>query len=208
MPQISIYSTIGEKVEEFSISEDIFNIKPNYHLLHEIIVNYQANQRQGTVSTKTRGEVAGSGVKPWRQKGTGRARVGSKRTPLWRKGGVIFGPKPRDFHYKISKKKKRKAFKIALASKFQEGKIIVLKEFNLPQMKTKEMVKILNLLKIKTSVLIILDKKNEIIENASRNIKNINTELLEYLNTYEVLKYENLLLSKEVLVKLLEIFKN
>ena len=161
MPKVDVYDINGKKVSDVELNENVFGIEPNEAIVHEVLVNYLANQRQGTQSTKTRAEVSGGGRKPWRQKGTGRARQGSIRSPQWKGGGVVFAPKPRDYSYSVPKKVKRLALKSVLTSKVLENEIIVVDELNLNAPKTKEMINVLKNLKADKKALIVIDKKDE-----------------------------------------------
>ena len=172
MPKIDVYDIEGKKVNDVELNEDIFGIIPNEELVHSVIVNYLANQRQGTQSTKTRAEVRGGGKKPWRQKGTGRARQGSIRAPQWIKGGIALGPKPRSYSYKLNKKEKRLAIKSCLSSKVIENELTVVDKIELKEIKTKEVAKMLNNLKLAGKTLILLPEKNEVIQKSARNIEN------------------------------------
>ena len=175
MPKIDVYNIEGKKVNDVELKEDIFGIIPNEELVHSVIVNYLANQRQGTQSTKTRAEVRGGGKKPWRQKGTGRARQGSIRAPHWVGGGIALGPKPRSYSYKLNKKERRLAIKSCLSSKVIENELTVVDKFEFNEIKTKEVAKMLNNLKLEGKTLILLPEKNEIIQKSARNIKGVKT---------------------------------
>lgn len=165
MPKIDVYDIEGKKVNDVELNEDIFGIIPNEELVHSVIVNYLANQRQGTQSTKTRAEVRGGGKKPWRQKGTGRARQGSIRAPHWVGGGIALGPKPRSYSYKLNKKEKRLAIKSCLSSKVIENELTVVDKIELKEIKTKEVAKMLNNLKLAGKTLILLPEKMKLYKN-------------------------------------------
>jgi 50S ribosomal protein L4, bacterial/organelle len=175
MPKIDVYNTTGKKVGDIDLKDEIFGIEPNEDVVHTVVVNFLANQRQGTQSTKTRGEVRGGGAKPWRQKGTGRARQGSIRAPQWIKGGIALGPKPRSYTYTVNRKEKRLALKSVLSSKVIENEMVVLDKFDLKEIKTKEVVKVLENLKIEEKTLIVLSDKNENVQKSARNIEGIKT---------------------------------
>ena len=160
MPKIDVYNMQGKKVSDIELNENIFGIKPNEKVVHTALVNYMANQRQGTANTKTRAEVSGGGRKPWKQKGTGRARQGSIRAPQWFKGGIALGPKPRDYRYTINKKERRLAIKSVLSSKVLENNLVVVDKLELDEIKTKNMVNVLENLKVEGKTLIILPEKN------------------------------------------------
>ena len=195
MPKIDVYNIEGKKVNDVELKEDIFGIIPNEELVHSVIVNYLANQRQGTQSTKTRAEVRGGGKKPWRQKGTGRARQGSIRAPHWVGGGIALGPKPRSYSYKLNKKERRLAIKSCLSSKVIENELTVIDKFEFNEIKTKEVAKMLNNLKLEGKTLILLPEKNEIIQKSARNIKGVKTLSVNTINAYDLVKYKNLVVT-------------
>ncbi|HHV95078.1 MAG TPA: 50S ribosomal protein L4 [Clostridiaceae bacterium] len=206
MPKIDVYNMNGEKVREIELSDEIFGIEVKPHILHMAVVNQLANKRQGTQSTKTRGEVRGGGRKPWRQKGTGRARQGSIRAPQWVKGGVALGPKPRNYKYRLPKKVRRLALKSALSSKVNTQNIIVLDKLDFDQIKTKQMVNVLNNLKVDTSALIVLSDKNERVEKSARNIPNVKTALYNTINVYDIIKYEKFIITEDAVKKVEEVY--
>jgi large subunit ribosomal protein L4 len=173
--------------------------------MHEVVVAHLANCRQGTQSAKTRSEVSGGGKKPWRQKGTGRARQGSTRSPQWRHGGVVFAPKPRDYTIRVNKKVKRLAMKSALSSKMEENEVIVFDALNIEAPKTKEMVKVLKAVDVNKALIVLADK-DEAVERASANIQGVKTTLVGTLNVYEILKYEKLILTKASVEKIEEVY--
>lgn len=181
----------------------MFETKVSEELLHEVITAYNANQRSGTHSTKTRGEVSGGGAKPWKQKGTGNARSGSNRSPLWRKGGIIFGPKPRDYSINVSQQKRRTALDMALSAKVRDGNLLAVEEIEIKEPKTKTVHEILKGLKLlETSVLLVIDKKNEALRLASRNIPNLIVKNAANINAYEVLWARKVILTKPALDQL------
>ncbi|AIS53190.1 50S ribosomal protein L4 [Thermoanaerobacter kivui] len=196
MPKVAVYNIKGEKVGEIELKDSVFGVPVNVPVMHEAVLNYLANQRQGTHSTKTRGEVRGGGRKPWRQKGTGRARQGSIRAPQWIKGGVVFGPKPRDYSYKLPKKVKRLALKSALSSKVRDNEIIVLDEFKLEQPKTKKVVEVLKNFNV-DNALIVIPEGEKNIELSARNIPGVKTLYANSLNTYDILKYDKFIITKD-----------
>lgn len=206
MPKIDVYSVEGKKVKEIELKEEIFGIEPNEAVVHSVLVNFLANQRQGTQSTKTRAEVRGGGRKPWRQKGTGRARQGSIRAPQWVKGGIALGPKPRSYSYTVNKKEKRLAIKSMLSSKVLENQLVVVDELDLKEMKTKEMVKILNNIKVEGKTLMLLPEKNENVQKSARNIEGVKTTLVNTINVYDLLKYKNLVMTLDTVKKLEEVY--
>ena len=173
MPKVDVYDIKGKKVSDIELADSVFGIEPNENIVHAVLVNYLANQRQGTQSTKTRAEVRGGGRKPWRQKGTGRARQGSIRAPQWIKGGIALGPKPRSYKYSVNKKEKRLAIKSCLSSKVLEKELVVVDSLPLKEIKTKEMVKALNNLKVEGKTLILLPEKNETVQKSARNIEGV-----------------------------------
>ena len=199
---LTVYNIAGKKVEELSLNKKVFDGKVNEAALHQAIVMYQANLRLGTASTKTRSEVSGGGKKPWRQKGTGRARVGSTRSPLWRKGGVTFGPSPRDFHYSIPKKIKKLALKSSLNAKIRDDEVLVVNEFKVSEPKTKQVSAILKSLKIDKSSIAVLDKIEGGIKRASKNIPTLTLKLAKDVNAYDILRHNKVLVTPESIKEL------
>jgi large subunit ribosomal protein L4 len=206
MPKVNVYNINGEVVEEMELSDDIFGIEINEHAVYEVVKNQLANKRQGTQSAKTRAEVRGGGRKPWRQKGTGRARQGSIRSPQWKGGGVVFAPKPRDYSYSVPKKVKRLALKSVLTSKVVENEMIVVDDLKLNAPKTKEMINILNNLKADNKALIVIDKRDENVILAARNIPNVQTAYVNTINVYDILKYNSFIITKEAVKKVEEVY--
>ena len=206
MPKVDVYDIKGKKVSDVELDENIFGIEPNEAIVHSVLVNYLANQRQGTQSTKTRAEVRGGGRKPWRQKGTGRARQGSIRAPQWVKGGIALGPKPRSYKYTVNKKERRLAIKSLLTSKVLENELTVVDKLELKEIKTKTMVKALSDLKVEGKTLIVLADKNENVLMSSRNIEGVKTILLNNINVFDLLKYNNLVLPLETVKKIEEVY--
>ena len=206
MPKVDVYNIDGKKVSEVELKEEIFGIIPNENVVHAVLVNYLANQRQGTQSTKTRAEVRGGGKKPWRQKGTGRARQGSIRAPQWIKGGIALGPKPRSYKYRVNKKERRLALKSVLSSKVIENQLIVVDTLPLKEIKTKSMVSALNNLKVEGKTLIVLPEKNENVQKSARNIENVKTSLVNTINIYDLLKYNKLILTLDAVKKIEEVY--
>lgn len=206
MPIVALYNTEGAQVGEITLRKDIFGIKINEAVLHQVVKAQLANKRQGTQSALTRAEVRGGGIKPWKQKGTGRARSGSIRAPQWVKGGVVFAPKPREYRINVPKKVKRLALKSALTSKVLDQNIIVLEGITLVQPKTREMVKVLQNLKIDQKVLMVLPEKNAEIERAARNIPNIKTVLVNTLNVLDILNYDKFMITQEAVQKVEEVY--
>ena len=206
MPKVDVYNIEGKKVSDIEIKEEIFGIKPNKEIIHKVLVNYMANQRQGTGNTKTRAEVAGGGRKPWRQKGTGRARQGSIRSPQWIKGGIALGPKPRDFSYTLNKKERRLAIKSVLSSKVLEENLIVLDQLSFDEIKTKQMVKALENLKVEGKALIVLPEPNKNVQRSSKNIEGIKTSLVNTINSYDLVKYSKVILTVESIKAIEEVY--
>ncbi len=205
MPTVNVYDVNGSIVGEIELCEEIFGAEINVPAMHAYVTAYNANQRQGTQSAKTRAEVSGGGKKPWRQKGTGRARQGSTRSPQWTHGGVVFAPKPRDYRMSLNKKLKRVALKSALSSKVAADKLVVLDSLTLEQAKTKEMVKVLANLKL-NNALIVLPENDANVIRAARNIPGIASTTVGTLNTYEVLKYNAVLITKAAVAKVEEVY--
>ncbi|MBO4293469.1 MAG: 50S ribosomal protein L4 [Clostridia bacterium] len=206
MPKIDVYDIKGKKVSDVELADSVFGIEPNENIVHSVLVNYLANQRQGTQSTKTRAEVSGGGRKPWRQKGTGRARQGSIRAPQWIKGGIALGPKPRSYKYTVNKKEKRLAIKSILSSKVLEKELTVVDKLELAEIKTKTMVKALADLKVEGKTLIIIPEQNKNVVMSARNIEGVKTILVNNINVYDLLKYNKLVLPLETVKKLEEVY--
>ena len=206
MPKVDVYDMKGKKVSDVELAESVFGIEPNEAIVHSVLVNYLANQRQGTQSTKTRAEVRGGGKKPWRQKGTGRARQGSIRAPQWIKGGIALGPKPRSYKYQVNKKEKRLAIKSCLSSKVLENQLVIVDSLPFKEIKTKEMAKTLTNLKVEGKTLILLPEKNETVQKSARNIEGVKTTLVNTINVYDLLKYNNLVVTLDTVKKLEEVY--
>ena len=206
MPKMDVYDVEGKKVSTVDLNEEIFGIEPNEAVVHSVLVNFLANQRQGTQSNKTRAEVRGGGRKPWRQKGTGRARQGSIRAPQWIKGGIALGPKPRSYKYQVNKKEKRLAIKSCLSSKVLENQLVVVDSLPFKEIKTKEMAKTLTNLKVEGKTLILLPEKNETVQKSARNIEGVKTTLVNTINVYDLLKYNNLVVTLDTVKKLEEVY--
>ena len=206
MPKVDVYDIKGKKVSDVELAEAIFGIEPNEAIVHSVLVNYLANQRQGTQSTKTRAEVRGGGIKPWRQKGTGRARQGSIRAPQWVKGGIALGPKPRSYKYTVNKKERRLAIKSLLSSKVLEKELTVVDKLELAEIKTKTMVKALADLKVEGKTLIVLPENNKNVLMSARNIEGVKTITLNNINVFDLLKYNNLVLPLETVKKIEEVY--
>ena len=205
MPTVNVYDVNGSIVGEIELCEEIFGAEINVPAMHAYVTAYNANQRQGTQSAKTRAEVSGGGKKPWRQKGTGRARQGSTRSPQWTHGGVVFAPKPRDYRMSLNKKLKRVALKSALSAKVANEKLIVLDSIELPEQKTRAMVKVLANLKVEKALIVTSDVCYTVVRTA-RNIQGVATATVGTLNTYDVLKYDALILTKDAVEKVEEVY--
>jgi large subunit ribosomal protein L4 len=203
MAKVQVLDQNGKKFKEIDAPEDVLSYPPNEHLIYEAVINYRANQRRGTASTKTRGEVRGGGRKPWRQKGTGRARAGSSRSPLWRKGGTTFGPRPRDYSYNIPKKAKRNALKSALSMKFAEKQIFVLESLEFKEPKTKEGINILRKLNLE-SALFIDTNENKNLFLSLRNIPRVKAIDQNHITLYDVMNHHSLVFAKRAFESLME----
>ena len=206
MPTVDIYNADGKVVGNMDLNENVFGVDVRTDVMHEVVVNYLANQRQGTQSTKTRTEVRGDGIKPWRQKGTGRARQGSIRAPQWVGGGVALGPKPRDYRYTLNKKVRRLALKSALTAKLQDSEVIVLDAFEAPEIKTKQVANLLKNLNVTEKALIVLPDNDKNIVASARNIKGVDTTYVGAINTYEVLSHTKCIILKDAVTKLEEVY--
>ncbi len=206
MSKVQVLDTSGKKVSEMTVPKEIFAYPVKEHLLYEAVVNYRANQRRGTASTKTRSEVRGGGRKPWRQKGTGRARAGSIRSPLWRSGGVTFGPKPRSYYYSLPKKARRNALKSALSMKLAENQLLILKALELKEPKTKEGAKLLKSLKL-DSALIVDHHKNKNLFLSFRNLPKAKAVDCNSVNVYDVLNHKWLVFTQTAFESLMEKLK-
>ncbi len=205
MANVALYNMNGEQVGTIDLNDDIFGLEASEHAMHMAVVQYLANQRQGTQSAKTRSEVRGGGRKPWRQKGTGHARQGSIRAPQWTGGGVVFAPKPRDYSFKLNKKVKRLALKSALSTKVTENSIIVLDELKLDEVKTKAMVNVLGNIKAEKA-LIVMDGVNKNVMLSARNIEGVKTASVSTINVYDLLKYNTLVVTKDAVAKIEEVY--
>lgn len=206
MPKINMINMKGESAGEIELNPEIFDIEINEHAVYTVVKNLLANRRQGTQSAKTRAEVRGGGRKPWRQKGTGRARQGSIRSPQWKGGGVVFAPKPRDYSYTTPKKIRRLALKSVLTSKVQEKELIILDSLTLESPKTKDMVNILNAIQADKKALIVINGPDENIIKSARNIPTVMTTNASTLNVYDILKYNSLIITKDALDEIEEVF--
>ncbi|MEG1559766.1 MAG: 50S ribosomal protein L4 [Clostridia bacterium] len=202
---VAVYNISGTKVGETQLNEAVFGVEINEHVMHLVVKAHLANRRQGTQSALTRAEVRGGGIKPWKQKGSGRARQGSTRSPQWRHGGVVFAPKPRDYSMSINKKVRRLAMKSALSSKVNEENIIVFDNLDISAPKTKEMVKVLSAVGAKNA-LIVLPEVTESVKRAANNLQKVKTTLVTTLNVFDILKYDKLIMTKDALTKIEEVY--
>lgn len=206
MPRVQVYDMNGEKLKQMNVSKTVFGIEPNEAVLHAAVVNYLANQRQGTQSTLTRTEVRGGGRKPWRQKGTGHARQGSIRSPQWRHGGVALGPKPRDYSYSLNKKVKRLAMKSALSAKVQDKNMIVLDKIALDEYKTKAVINLLKALEVNGKALIVTPEVDKKVVKSAGNIPGVKTSIVNTLNVYDLLHHDNLVVTVDAVKKIEEVY--
>ena len=206
MLKVDVLNMDGKKVEDIELNEKVFGVEVNEVAVHTALVNYQANQRQGTQSTKTRSEVSGGGRKPWKQKGTGRARQGSIRAPQWIKGGIALGPKPRSYKYTVNKKEKRLAIKSILSAKVSSNELVVVDKLQLPEIKTAEMVKIFANLKVEGKALVLLPANDVNVQKSSRNIKGTKTLTVDTINAYDLVKYNKLVVTEDTVKKLEEVY--
>ena len=206
MPKASVYNMAGQQVGEVELSEAVFGIEPNMPAVHAVVKNHLANCRQGTQSALTRAEVSGGGRKPWRQKGSGRARQGSTRAPQWTHGGIVFAPKPRSYSYVLNKKVKRLAMKSALSAKAAAGEIIVIDSIKMDSIKTKDFRAFLTAVKADGKSLVVTPAKDEIVVKSARNIPGVETSMANLINVYDILKAKYLVLDKEALTVIEEVF--
>lgn len=206
MSKVSVYDMAGKQVAETELSDAVFGIEPNEAVMHAMVVNYLANQRQGTQSTLTRTEVRGGGRKPWRQKGTGHARQGSIRAPQWTHGGVAIGPKPRDYSYTLNKKVRRLAMKSALSSKAQNADLIVLDALDLEGYKTKNIVNMLNALDVNGKALIVTAEADQKVVKSAANIPGVKTAAVNTLNVYDILNHDKFIVVKNAVEKIEEVY--
>ena len=208
MSKIAVYNLAGEKVSELELAKDVFDSEIKEYAVHQVVVAQLANKRQGTQSAKTRAEVSGGGKKPWRQKGTGRARQGSIRSPQWIHGGVVFAPKPRDYRISISKSLKRVAMKSVLTSKVREDKMVVLNEIQFEVPKTKEMVRLVEKFEVNRKALLVTVDVNKNVYRSSTNLENVKVIPVNNINVYDLLKYEKLIITQDAVKKLEEVYSN
>ena len=205
MANVSVYNMEGKEVGKMDLNDAVFGVEINEHLVHMAVVQNLANKRQGTQKAKTRSEVSGGGRKPWRQKGTGHARQGSTRAPQWKGGGVVFAPAPRDYSFKLNKKEKRAALKSVLTSRVQDNKLIVLDELKFDAIKTKDFKKVMDNLKVEKAM-VVIDGQDENVILSARNLPTVNTAVAENINVYDILKGDTLVLTKDAVAKIEEVF--
>lgn len=206
MPKVALYNIEGNQIGDIELKDEIFAVEISNAALHMTVKNFLANQRQGTQSTKTRTEVRGGGAKPWKQKGTGRARQGSIRAPQWKGGGVALGPKPRDYRYALNKKTRRLALKSALTSKVNENQIMVIDSLAMAEIKTKSFVKILENLKIENKAFFVTGAKEANLIASAKNVPGIKTAMVDTINTYDILTHDILVIEKSAVIKLEEVY--
>ena len=206
MPKVNVYNQLGEVVGDIELNEAIFGIEVNEHVVYEVVKNHLANRRQGTQSAKTRAEVRGGGRKPWRQKGTGRARQGSIRAPQWKGGGVVFAPKPRSYRYSVPKKVRRLAMKSVLSSKVLEGELRILDALTIDAFSTKKAKEILKNLSLETQTMIVLPEGNDMIIKSFANLPKVETVVVDYMNVYDLMRFDNLVIVKDALSKIEEVY--
>ena len=206
MAKVEVINVEGKKVKELTLNDSVFGIEPNMNVVHSVILNYLANQRQGTQNTKTRAEVAGGGRKPWRQKGTGRARQGSIRAPQWIKGGIALGPKPRSYSYKINKKEKALAVRSVLSAKLAENELVVVDQFGLNEIKTAKFAKILNNIKVEGKSLVVIPENDVNVQKSARNIKGVKTTIVDTMTVYDILNAKSLVMTEDAIKKIEEVY--
>lgn len=206
MPSIAVVDMEGKKVGTVDLSDSIFAIEPNAAVMHQVVLSYLAAQRQGTQSALTRSEVSGGGKKPWRQKGTGRARQGSTRAPQWTHGGIVFAPKPRDYKFTVNKKEKRLALKSALSAKAAENEIIVVDSITTGEYKTKKMVAMLNAVGADKKALIVLPEVDNMVIKSANNIPGVKTAQVNTINVYDILNADKLVIAKDAVSKIEEVY--
>jgi 50S ribosomal protein L4 len=206
MAKVEVINVEGKKVKELTLNDSVFGIEPNMNVVHSVVLNYLANQRQGTQNTKTRAEVAGGGRKPWRQKGTGRARQGSIRAPQWIKGGIALGPKPRSYKYKINKKERALAVRSVLSAKLAENELVVIDQFGLNEIKTAKFAKILNNIKVEGKSLVVIPENDVNVQKSARNIKGVKTTIVDTMTVYDILNAKNLVITENAIKKIEEVY--
>ncbi|MGE5421879.1 MAG: 50S ribosomal protein L4 [Ignavibacteriales bacterium] len=206
MPKVALYNMTGAQVGEIDLSDSVFGIEPNEAVVHQVVKAQLANRRVGTHSTKTRGQVSGSGKKPWRQKGTGRARSGQKRSPVWRGGGIVFGPHPRDYSIQLPRKVRRLALKSVLSDKVRNAQIVVVEGLQFEEPKTKRMLEVLDALNVMEKALVVTIDGNANVVKSARNIPGIKSMRADFINVYDLLAYDKLVITKDAVAKVEEVF--
>jgi len=206
MPKTNVYDMTGKQVGEIELSEAVFGIEPNESVVHDVVKNHLANCRQGTQSALTRAEVSGGGIKPWRQKGTGRARQGSTRAPQWTHGGIVFAPKPRDYSYTLNKKVKRLAMKSALSAKAQEGNIVVIDSIKMDEIKTKTFKNFLSAVGCDCKALVVTAENDQVVVKSARNIPGVLVTFANLINVYDILNAKKFVVDQAALAKIEEVF--
>ena len=206
MAKVEVINVEGKKVKELTLNDSVFGIEPNMNVVHSVVLNYLANQTQGTQNTKTRAEVAGGGRKPWRQKGTGRARQGSIRAPQWIKGGIALGPKPRSYKYKINKKERALAVRSVLSAKLAENELVVVDQFGLNEIKTAKFANILNNIKVEGKSLVVIPENDVNVQKSARNIKGVKTTIVDTMTVYDILNARNLVITENAIKKIEEVY--
>ncbi|WP_458863207.1 50S ribosomal protein L4 [Acidaminobacterium chupaoyuni] len=206
MPKTNVYDMTGKVVGEIELCDAVFGIEPNTVVMHEAVKNYLANQRQGTQSTLTRAEVSGGGRKPWRQKGTGRARQGSTRAPQWIHGGIALGPKPRDYSYRINKKSKQLAIKSALSAKAAAGAIVVIDNLDMTEVKTKSFVNFLSAVEATKKALVVMPEVRKNVVLSARNIPGVRTTISSVISVYDILRADKFIIDKAAVAKIEEVY--
>lgn len=206
MAKVEVINVEGKKVKELTLNDSVFGIEPNMNVVHSVVLNYLVNQRQGTQNTKTRAEVAGGGRKPWRQKGTGRARQGSIRAPQWIKGGIALGPKPRSYKYKINKKERALAVRSVLSAKLAENELVVVDQFGLNEIKTAKFANILNNIKVEGKSLVVIPENDVNVQKSARNIKGVKTTIVDTMTVYDILNARNLVITENAIKKIEEVY--
>ena len=206
MPKTNVYDMTGKQVGEIELSEAVFGIEPNESVVHDVVKNHLANCRQGTQSALTRAEVSGGGIKPWRQKGTGRARQGSTRAPQWTHGGIVFAPKPRDYSYTLNKKVKRLAMKSALSAKAQEGNVVVIDAIKLEEVKTKNFKNFLSAVGCDCKALVVTAENDQVVVKSARNIPGVMVTFANLINVYDILNAKKFVVDQAALAKIEEVF--
>ena len=206
MAKVEVINVEGKKVKELTLNDSVFGIEPNMNVVHSVVLNYLANQRQGTQNTRTRAEVAGGGRKPWRQKGTGRARQGSIRAPQWIKGGIALGPKPRSYKYKINKKERALAVRSVLSAKLAENELVVVDQFGLNEIKTAKFANILNNIKVEGKSLVVIPENDVNVQKSARNIKGVKTTIVDTMTVYDILNAKSLVMTEDAIKKIEEVY--